>query len=344
MKFAVIGLGKTGHTMSCYLAHLGHEVMAWDRKQEKVDLINKSGITVTGAIEGHFSVQATTDLKQAVRGAQYIVVMTVAGGHKPVAEQLKGLLEEGQRILIFNGNWGAYEFYCVLKEELASKQVLVGETSGMLLLSNLTRVGECVLKSIKAKIDLATIPAAKVGTMIAELKDVFPQFEPAANVVETSLNNSNPVMHVPITLFNLTRLENAEDYSFYGTAATRLTLGYVVAVDEERVAVAKAVGIKPQTCLEIINSFWPDKYDTLYDAMKNNKGYIAGKGPTSVRFRYITEDIPYGIEPIVSLGKKYGVPTPKLEALLTVYNFVLEPGTKQTGPDFGVIDMAEVME
>ena len=46
--------------------------------------------------------------------------------------------------------------------------------------------------------------------MLERLAPVFPQLCPAANVLETSLNNSNPISHGPLALFNITRMENGQ--------------------------------------------------------------------------------------------------------------------------------------
>lgn len=92
------------------------------------------------------------------------------------------------------------------------------------------------------------------------------------------------------------------DYSFYANAATRLTLDAIEKVDAERCAVTKAAGAVPVRCVDIINSFWPNKYDTLYEAVKNNEAYLSGKGPKTVRHRYLKEDLPFGIAPIALLG------------------------------------------
>ena len=62
--------------------------------------------------------------------------MTLASGHRDVARQMKGCLRPGQDILIFNGNWGAYEFYQELGNVWKSHQITIGETGSMLVLAD----------------------------------------------------------------------------------------------------------------------------------------------------------------------------------------------------------------
>ena len=109
MKIAVLGLGKIGHNTAALLVKRGFEVSGFTRDMDKAKAVNEYGITVTGFIEGNFKVRATTDIEEAVNGAEFLVVTTTSRGHKPMAELLKGKLQRGQRIVIITGNWGAYE-------------------------------------------------------------------------------------------------------------------------------------------------------------------------------------------------------------------------------------------
>ena len=86
-----------------------------------MDIINKNGIEATGVITGHYQIPCEHSLENAVSGVQYILVFTTAEGHKSIANQLKGLLRENQRIIVFNGNWGATEFVHYLGNEILQK-------------------------------------------------------------------------------------------------------------------------------------------------------------------------------------------------------------------------------
>lgn len=339
MKYCVLGMGRTGCAMVAYLSDKGQNVVVWDRKASKLGMIAKNGIKTSGSIEGVFYPEVHNDIAEAVYGSEYILVTTVAGAHKPIAKLLSGHLDCNQSIIIFNGNMGAYEFYSVLQKEAIEKKAVIAETGGMILIADFTDAGVCHIKSVKNEISFSAIPNTAARKLAQATKDVFPQFISVENVIETSLNNSNPVLHTPITLFNITRIENGEDYLFYDTAATRLTIAFAEKIDAERCKVIEAIGSKAQTCLEIINSFWPDKYDTLYDVIKNNKNYMSGKGPKSLDYRYLTEDLPYGIAPLSVLGKKYGVPTPCIDTMLNCFYYLLDKDYMKLAPDLTKTDI-----
>lgn len=342
MKVAVLGLGRTARAVTAYLSRKGCAVTMWGRNSDVVRKLSDTGLLVSGHCAGHYHPRVVDDIAQAVAGADLILVMTVASGHAPVANRLKGLLEAGQRILIFNGNWGAYTFYRVLREEAAQKRLQIGETGAQLFLADYE--GEyCHIKSIKKRISLATVRPEDAKDMCLWLMPLFPQFVAEENVVCTSVNSSNPVMHTPIVLFNVTRMENGEEFYFYAQAATRRVLDAVEKIDTERCAVAKAMGIPGVHCVDILNSFWPEQYETLYDAVKNNNAYLTGKGPKTLEHRYLQEDLPFGIAPIAGLGKIYGVSTPHIDAMLACYRWLMDVDYESLAPEFDMEILKELI-
>jgi opine dehydrogenase len=54
---------------------------------------------------------------------------------------------------------------------------------------------------------------------------------------------------------------------------------------------------------------------TLFDAYKS-KVFLASRGPSSLQTRYLSEDIPYGVIPWISLAKACNVETPTLRGLV----------------------------
>ena len=113
-------------------------------------------------------------------------------GHKSSANLLKGLLRENQRIIVFNGNWGATEFVHYLGNEIYAEKIIVAETGAQIFASPLNELGKCFLKSMKKKVTLGSFPCNAVEGLIEELKELFPQFSAVSNVLETTLNMSNP--------------------------------------------------------------------------------------------------------------------------------------------------------
>lgn len=343
MKVAVLGLGKIGHNTAALLVSRGFEVSGFTRDEKKAAAVNEHGITVSGALNGNFKVKATTDIGEAIRGAHFLVVTTTSKGHKPMAELLKGKLENDQRIVILTGNWGAYEFYSVLRDEVLEKHVIIGETSGNLAASpTLTYPATTFMKPSKKSMSFATIPGAAGPMVVQELKEAFPEFYAVDNVLDTSMNNTNPPVHVPFCLFNITRMANGEDAQFYGECLPPILLEFTMAADAERCAVSKAIGGTPKTILELMNEAWKVDYDNIKDLGLNNASLKSVKLPKTPYHRFLTEDVPFGYMAVSRLGKKYGVPTPRIDLMVEAYKYLLADKAELDGPEFE-IDMKEIL-
>lgn len=323
MKIAILGAGNTGQIMAFDLARKGAEVRLYTGSAEKAAHIRLHGIVAEGSLSGSARpAVATTDMGEAVRGAEVVFVMSTAGGHRPLAEKFGSVAEKGQTVIVFNGNWGALEFCEVLGVAPgdAAAGLLIGETGTQLYIGSASGPGVVFVKQVKKAVSLAMAAPERTAETVARLAGFFPQFTAAANIVSTSLSSANAIVHTPVCLFNLSRIEMRQDFLFYAEGASPSTVAYVERIDEERMAVLRALGLPFRSMLEIINSFWPDKKESLYAAIRENPSYGTVTGPKSLEHRFFSEDIPYGVVPLVHLGRVLGVETPYLEAMLETFS------------------------
>lgn len=343
MKIAILGAGNTGKAYSVYLSHLGHEVALYDRSPDRLTPIVGRGITATARIEGLFPVSTSANLTDTVRGSRLILICTVAGGHRPLASALRGLLEEGQHILITNGCWGAVEFDSCLGEEASEKGCTISETGGQLILCNSPSPESVYIKTIKKQVPFSCTKPADNSILLNFFATLFPQLCPAPSVLYTSLNNSNPVSHGPFVLFNLTRMENGEDYLLFGTGMTERVARFIERIDRERVEVVRACGTEAATLLDMLNASWPDKQSSLYDVFHNTPAYSVTKGPATLNHRFLTEDLPYGLVPYLCLGKRFGIETPALTALVQMIGLYMETDYLTQGPELEALDLSRFL-
>ena len=341
MKICVIGAGATGQGLAVYLADKGIDITLNTRSAEKAEAINQNGITATGAFNANYRVPTTTDLSEAVTGAEIIILMTIANAHREVAERLKPFLSEGQKVIIFNSNWGAFQFTQVLGEDIETKNLIIAETSAQLFIGSLNGPNE-VHTNYKKQVYFSATDPARTDEVLNITRDIFPQFAKASSIIETTMSSTNPVIHVPITLLNLVRVEKAQHFMFYGEGVSHTSVKMILDIDKERLAIAKALGCEISDVLSAINSFWEIKHPNLYDALTINDDYLRAVGPKTLNHRFLTEDVPYGIAPIAKIGRLFGVPTPHTDALLSILEHLLGSEITAEGVNFRKEDFASV--
>lgn len=333
MKFTIIGGGRTGQAAAAYLTSKGAKCLIKTRDAEKATIFDQYGITAEGGINGNFKVRSTTDMQEAADFSDMILVMTVANAHKEVAGQITPFLKQNQKILIFNSNWGALEFKQVLGDSIKLKNLIVAETGAQLFVASSNETGH-VSMSVKAQISVSAVDPDDTQPLIDSIKEYFPQFEKGRSIIETTMSTTNPVIHVPITLLNAARIENAQPFLFYGDGTSGEGVRLIVNVDKERIAVAKALGCEIDDVLTGVNRFWEKKHDNLFDALTKNKTYLEAKGPGTLAHRYITEDVPYGIAPIAKIGRLFGIATPYTDALLGILGCLFGTDVVNGGIEF----------
>ena len=322
MKITIIGAGNTAVAAACFLKILGLSSLIYTRREERAKQWNQFPVKASGACTGSFSLESTTDLKTAVHYGDILLVCTLAADHETVISEIAPHLQAHQSILFFNGCWGALKAYRALSKRQDMPPLTIGETANMPFIAALSQDGsEILIKGIKEEI--AYSAAGDDKAVSAFLHRLAPRVVKTASFASTSLSATNPVIHVTASLFNVTRIENKEDFYFFGDPMTDRVISFMEHCDEERLAVGKALGIRLSPLLEVLNSFWPEKKNTLKEVLKENPSYRAVKGPSSTEYRYFTEDLPCGLGPVLDLAELMHIPCPYIRTLVQTASLYL---------------------
>jgi opine dehydrogenase len=342
LKFTIIGAGNGGQSMAAHLTLLGQEVVLYDIQAELINKIKDyGGIKAEGVFEGFAAVHATTDLELAMSEPEVIMVTTTGTAHKHVARSIAPYLKDGQIIMIFPGYWGALEFRNIFSELGMSKDVYVAETESLIYTCRYIEPGHVRVRKVKESLEFATLPASDAEFVKEKLKNVYPQLVPTDSVLTTTLNNVNPIFHVPILLLNTGRIESEGDFYFYPEGATPSVVNLMEELEKERLEIGKSLNINLSTCLELLNRFYDVEETTLYEGLQKNPAYQTGKAPTTLNYRYIYEDIPYGLYPIVKLGEKLGVKTPTANLLIDLASLIRKENLRANGLELSDLGLAD---
>lgn len=324
--FAVLGAGHGGMAMAGHLALMGFRTRLWNRSKEKIDHVeDRGGIDVMGVVDGFGRLEcATSDIKEALDGADVVMVVVPASGHRYVAEQCAKHLKPEQQVVLNPGRtFGALEFLQTITGKGVSRPPTISEAQTFIYVSRHTDFASSHIMQIKNMVALAAIPSHRTPEVLKAVNKAFPQFVPASNVLETSLDNVGAIFHPTLTLLNATRIESSHgDFEYYLEGVTPSTARVLEEADAERVAIGNALGVRVHTAREWLYLSYDSPGKTLYEAIQATPGYKGVRAPATLTHRYILEDVPMSMVPMVSVGKMLDVPTPTITSLVHLASLI----------------------
>jgi opine dehydrogenase len=213
---------------------------------------------------------------------------------------------------------GALEFSNIQRALGVRARVLIAEAQTLLYTCRLSGPARVRVTTVKREVPLAAFPARDTAAVLAAIHPLYPQFVPAADVLETGLDNIGAVFHPSTVLLSVSRIESGTPFEFYRDM-TPGVVRFLEAIDAERVAVANAYGVKAQTACEWLErSYEGIKGTTLYERIKSNAAYAGIQAPRTLDMRYVLEDIPTGLVPITALGELASLDMPASRGAIQV--------------------------
>ena len=331
IEFCVIGAGNGGQATAAHLASKGFVVNLYNRSKERIAYIQKKkGIEVTGIINtfGELN-KVTTKIKEAIEGVNIIMVVTPASGHEDIAKTCAPYLKDGQIVILSPGRtFGALEFINTIRKNGSDADIIIAETQTIIYTSRYKEGAKVEILALKKRVPLAALPANRTGEVIEIMKEIYPQLAPAINVLKTGLDNIGAIFHPTPTILNIGWIETPRtQFKYYYEAITPTVAKFLEIIDEERIKVAKALGIEALSAKNWLYEAYEVRGETLYEALQNNDKYRTIDAPTTLQHRYIFEDVPTGLVPIASLGDMLGVSTPNIK-------LIIQLASTLTGIDF----------
>lgn len=330
MNIAVLGAGNGGCAIAFDCAAHGHEVRLFDfeRFPESIEAVRKNGgIRCEGELEGFQPVAvAGHEIEHALDGADIIYAVGPAYSTRPFAEACKPYLESGQIVIVCPGSCGgAIEFKNGAGLDLRDDAVLVAETSTLPYAVRLLQPGKIrIFNKLKGGLFLAALPAKRTHRVMERVRDVYPAISAAKNVLQTSLQNGNPVIHPAITLLNVGLIERTKgDFEFYHEGVTPAVGRLIQAVDKERIAIGEKLGatVLPDPELGVIQGYMTE---ATYDAgFVESPGFAGVQAQSSLDYRYFNEDVGYGLVFLQNLGEQIGAATPVISAVITLTSVLM---------------------
>ena len=331
MKIAVLGAGAGGTAMAFDCATHGHEVRLFDFDQfpdNIAKIAEQNGIHAAGDIEGFGEVVgAGHDIDAALDGAELIYVVGPAYSTEPFGKAVAGKLSAGQTVIVSPSSCGgALAFKAAAGLAVDDDSIRVAETSTLHYAVRLTEPGHIrVFLKLKAGNLLAALPGGHTDDILAMIADVYPGMEPASNVLQTSLQNANPIIHPAVTLSNAARIEmTGGDFLFYEEGVSDSVGRLIEALDNERIAIGAKLGLSilPDPVMGMRQGYMlADNYGEAY---RKAPGFLGIGAQPQLDHRYLHEDVGYGLVFMSTLASQLGVDTAGMDSVINVASIVMD--------------------
>lgn len=312
-------LATGGQATAAHLGSIGCDVRLHDCNPAQIaPLRSLPFIELTGVRTGRARLAlVTSDLRDTVRGAEVLMIVTTADAHRAVAMSLAPLLEDGQLVLLHPGRTGgALEFRAVLEEVGFRRSILVAETQTLVYACRLEAPGRVRIVGEKSFVPVAALPATDTQAALQRLNALFPCMQPAEHVLRTSFENIGAIFHTAVVIFNAATIERGVPFFFYQDMTPTIA-DFLLQLDHERLELGRAYGMNLLPIADWIRKAYPDsRGQTLCDLMRSNPAYHDIPAPQTLASRYLLEDIPTGLVPYCAFAEAAGLDLPLIKSLI----------------------------
>ena len=335
MKITIVGAGNSGLAMAGHLAINGEEVVLWNRSEPTIAKMAETGIiNIQGLINQQARIKlSTTSVEKAFLDTELVLVTTPANAHKDLAHAFAPYVKSEVPIILNPGRtFGAIEFANTLFECGVKKIPPIAETQTIMYTCRKIKEDTVAILSLKNDVLLASLNESN-RYIIEQLPEAIRgYFSPADNMVQTSLGNVGMILHCTPTLLNIGWIESPNhSFKYYYDGITNTLSSLLERIDLERVAVSDSLGWKVETTAEWMRRSYGISGTTLYDCIHNNESYKTIDAPSSLNHRYIFEDVPCGLVPLESTGKKFGVDVSLCSLIIDIASNIMRTDFRKLG-------------
>jgi len=354
----ICGSGNGAHALAVVASQNIDGQIGWlvgsEEKAERLRRgLSTAGLQSTGAITAaaHRVGTVSADPADVIPNADMVVIVVPAFGHAAVLRRIKPYVSATTAIGCMPTR-GGFEFD--MAQIAPSRESSGPEIFGLQTLPWSTRVttlGELVnIGAVKAQVFLAALPSAHGPTMAARASELLgTEIVAAESFLSLTLGNPGQFIH-PGLMYGHYRSWQGEEFGeeeipmFYAQATDEM--GEIVdRLSREALAVAIEIEEHSKGMLNLQDAVVP-----IHDWLKTTYGHVTGDtatvatcfrtGPIQARkapvretrpgrfvpdfeYRYLTEDVPFGLVATRALAELAGVQTPTIDEVIAWAQSVL---------------------
>ncbi len=335
MNVGIIGAGNSGLAMASHMIFTGHDIYLWNRSEDALEELKRTKIIRSkGAIVGEFSLKmVTTCIEEVLENCKVILVTTPATAHRGLAKRMAPYLNEHHIVILNPGRtFGAIDFKDELMHSGNFQHVRILETQTIIYTCRKTSPIDVNILALKRDVLISTFSGIDIQGILSEIPEELNRFyKPASSMVETSIGNVGMILHCAPMILNAGWVESSYEFRYYRDGISKTIARFIEKIDEERLQVARLLDHPVIPIKEWMEISYDVKCPDLYSCIQNNPSYAEIYAPKSLNYRYIYEDIPFGLVPLESMGKNLGLPMTNTELIINMASSLLDEDFRAMG-------------
>ncbi|MBE8168898.1 MAG: NAD(P)-binding domain-containing protein [Shewanella sp.] len=369
MKITIIGAGNAGSACAFMAAEAGHKVrllktsnrITHDEHFEAM-VSNKGIYCIDNTKKGHFTDSAdntektfqplemiTRDPKEAIEGADVVMVFIQTTYHPALAERIAKYFEDNQLVILVPGYAGSifYKKFCNSNPIFAEGESTPND-------ARVVEPGTVKVLFKNARNSLSFFPATRTVEGMAIASRLFPAYDIEKNnvrrhIFESALHNPNIIVHTiglyvmyPMLEYCAKHHPDEVPYMYRDALSTKMAWLMIDKLDAEKMAVLSALGCEAKPYLDAC--LFRNEQDLNQDPRAVFESYKISSppGPYSFDNRYVTEDVPMGLVLLSSLGEKLGINTPECNRLIEMCGGILDRDFYKEGRTLSALGLGEL--
>ena len=320
MKIAVLGGGHGCYAAAADLSEAGHEVRLWRRDGAALQPVIDAGSIVLKDVQGVREVRlasATTDIAEAMRGAQLILIPSPAVAQVDIARAIAPHLVSGQVVFLAPGTFGSYVMARLVRETGNSAELAWAETGTLPYLARKHGDREVNVTIRAVRLPTGVYPARLEHTAIEVIRRAYPSVHGCGDALSGALMNAGPIIHPPLMVMNAAALQHFPRWDIHNEGTQSSVRAVTDRLDGERIALREALGYAgPHYPLadHYQNDRW--MYGDAHRKLVNSGDWR--ESIDLLTHRYIAEDTELGLAFLASVAHWRGVKVPIADGLLAI--------------------------
>jgi opine dehydrogenase len=324
LKIAVLGGGNGSFAAAGDFALQSHDVRLWRRDAAAVAEQRAAGsrIILKDSV-GRHDVQlalVTTDIAEAVRGAELILCPAPAFAQPDIANLLAPHLRDGQVVFLPPATFGSMIFARAARDA-GRAGVAFAETGTLPWLTRKHGPFEVAITIRAKRLPVGVFPEKSSGHALDVIGRAFPGvIEPCGNALSGALMNAGPIIHPPLIVMNAGPIEHFERWDIHKEGTQASIRRVTDALDVERIAVREGLGYAAPH-FPLAHHYASEGEQWMYGRGSHDRLTDSGDWRERIvlrEHRYMREDLRLGLSLLVSAAELAGVATPLARAFLAI--------------------------